>query len=82
MHAAITTLAREATGKPLLLTRSMPVTDDVVLHRFALGDNPDWLYMLIDGTGAFELIRYPGTDDARTVKRGRLADFPAALALA
>jgi hypothetical protein len=80
MQVDITTVARAVTGKPLNLTRSMPINDGVVLHRFALGDTPDWLYILTDGEGGFEAIRYPGTDDARTVGRGRFADFPAALA--
>ena len=75
MQVDITRVARALTGKPLELTRSMPITDDMVLHRFALGDTPDWLFILSDGEGGFEAIRYPGTDDARTIQRGRFADL-------
>ncbi len=75
MPVDITTVARGLSGKQLELTHSMPVTDNLVLHRFALGDSPDWLYILIDNAGGFEAIRYPGTDDARTVRRGRLDEF-------
>ena len=78
MNVDITSVARTVTGKPLNLTRSLTINDGMVLYRFALGDHPDWLSILTDGEGGFEAIRYPGTDDARTVRLGRLAEFPAA----
>ncbi len=76
MPMDITAVARTVSGQPLELTRSMPITDGMVLHRFALGDSQDWLYILTDGDGGFEAIRYPGTDDARTISCGRFADYP------
>ena len=75
MQMQVMALAQAITGKPLELTHSLPITEQVVLYRFALGATSDWLHILIDGTGGFEAIRYPGTDDARTVRRGALAEF-------
>lgn len=80
MQVDITTVARAITGKPLELTRSMRITEHMVLHRFALGDTRDWLHILTNGTGGYEVIRYPGTDDARIVQRGRLSEFQAEMA--
>jgi hypothetical protein len=77
MQVDITAVARAVTGKPLELTRSLRITDEMSLHRFALGDAHDWLHILADAAGGFEVIRYPGTDDARIVRRGHLSDFPA-----